>query len=84
MCIPQTAKKLVEYYSKLRELGHPDYLGAMVMHNLQCSSTQDEADEMVMFCSILISSVKFMCSVQFVLCMQCKHVREQSFFTKFL
>ena len=45
----QTAKKLVEYYSKLRELGHPEYLGAgtVVMYTLKCSSTQDEADDMV-------------------------------------
>ena len=48
MLIIQTAKKLLGLYSKLRELGHPDYLQRMVPHELKCSVTQDEADEMVL------------------------------------
>ena len=43
----QAAKKLLEVCTKLRELGHPEYLSNEIKYTLHCSFSQEEADEMV-------------------------------------
>ena len=37
----------MDVYTKLRELGHPDFLQENVKYDLHCTFTQEEADEMV-------------------------------------
>ena len=64
----QTSKKLVEYYSKLRELGHPEYLGPTVGHTLRCSFTQEEADEAVCHSSCAEHYVAFIIPLQMYTC----------------
>jgi len=43
----QTAKKLMGSYSKLRELGHPEYLRKTLTQVLPCRLSQEEADQKV-------------------------------------
>ena len=45
----QTAKKLLDLYSRLRELGHPSYLDGVLEQMLSCKFTPEEANEKVGF-----------------------------------
>jgi len=51
-CLLQTAKKLLDLFTKLRELGHPEFLQKDVEYSLHCTFTQEEADEMVSYASV--------------------------------
>jgi len=51
-CSLQTAKKLLDLFTKLRELGHPEFLQKDVKYCLHCTFTQEQADEMVSYASV--------------------------------